>query len=216
MEQGSGDAARAFISGGWADVATEIHARRSQRPSWAFRLVSEGHRDILIDLAIRSHDGRTHPSEIASLPSRVELYSTLREHDEAPAFAPPGRDLDGLLWAISDRAFGDEMAHWRSKGEGYRIHRWPNLAEVGADAATIRLCAMLSTGFVAVDSIARSAQVELTVAHRVINALGLIGALDVSRTGFEDAVSSSRAGEDVAGKDVEPGFFGRLRRKLGF
>jgi hypothetical protein len=150
-----------------------------------------------------------------SFPTRPEAVSveTIAANPEDPLlFTLPGRDLDELLWIMGAVAFSSGPADWMRPEDRYTLTKWPNFTVVPHSMDQIRMTAMLSSGFLSAAELASAAGVSDAEAHRLINALSLIGSLESAMGPVAPPPFINARADDAASRG---GLFRLLRDKLG-
>lgn len=197
---------------GWKGAALAMHSLR-QIPSPMFvRLIATGYPPILIDTR---HRAFTWVVPMEAFPQRPEAVTveTIAANAEDPLLFPlPGRDLDELLWTMGTLAFPDRAADWMRPEDRYTLTKWPNFTVVPHSMDQIRMTAMLSSGFLSAEELATAAGVPIADAHRLINALSLIGSLESAMGPVAPPPFINARASDLEGKG---GLFRMLRDKLG-
>jgi hypothetical protein len=197
---------------GWKTAALAMHSIRQIASPMLVRLIATGCPPILIDTRHRAFSWAV-PME--SFPMRPEAVSveTIAASDEDPLlFSLPGRDLDELLWTMGAVAFSSGPADWMRPEDRYTLTKWPNFTVVPHSMDQIRMTAMLSSGFLSAAELATAAGVSNAEAHRLINALSLIGSLESAMGPVAPPPFINARADDTASRG---GLFRLLRDKLG-
>ncbi len=170
---------------GWTAAAMAIHAIWRMPAPMVITLQPTGFPPLEID--VRGYVYRW-DFALDDLPERPDSVAigTRAIDDAEPAFAGDdfrhrpafaGLDLDPVLWLIGTRAFEGTRASWLRAGDTYRLYRWPFFENLPITVEQRRIVSTSAKGFMSVEKLATKAKVEIDEAHRVINALSLMGLL---------------------------------------
>lgn len=195
---------------GWAQAAMAICGVRQLDDPVTLVLRIEGTGTVTINAQTHSYSGDISPHSFPTEPAAV--FVETRTPSPSTDSSPEERhDLDGLLWRIGYHSYDGVPASWLGPGRQYRLSRWPNIGSLDIDGDELRLIALLAHGFFTPEALATQLDGELSTAHRVINALSLIGLL----SSIELEASPAPSGPSTTTAHP-PGLFGRLRKRLGF
>ena len=200
---------------GWAGVAFALHSAMVSREPVAVTVAVQGHGSIVVNTLEHTYSWA---QETAELPFASAETSVSFMRAEL-AGAPQARNLDGLLWRISQAAFPHRLAPWLQEGDLYRMQRWPNLTTINPELDDMRQAAMLANGMFTVEELAGFSDRSYQPTRSLINALSLMDTLKIAvprDTGLL-AVHQQQAAAPVAPAQPKqkPGLFQRLRAKLG-
>ena len=165
---------------GWSSAATAIHAmRKLDTPVLLFLEVPELPTlilDFTHNVYVWDRPLQTLPVE----PLHVGVYTQPVNDGDAPICLLPGPNLDTLLWLIGLNSFEGALAWWLPEGERYHMARWPNLTEIPHTSDQMRMIAMLGNAYLTPLELARVSASSVAAAHRLLNALSLMGILKSS------------------------------------
>jgi hypothetical protein len=197
------------VTVGWTPAAMAVQAVLSLGTPVHLRMSIESHEPLLIDFRHHAFSWST-PLEdfpVDAVHTRLETVPT--SADDPPFFELPGQDLDGLLWQMGINAFDGRHAFWLSPGERYRLVRWPNLTQHSHSLSQVRMIAVLGNAYASAAELAAFADVEVSEAQRLINALSLMRILVRS----VEAPAATMAPQTAEAK--RDSLFARLRKRLG-
>ncbi len=197
------------VTVGWTQAAMAVQAVLSLSTPVHLRMSIESHGPLLIDFRHHAFSWST-PLEdfpVDAVHTRLETVPT--GADDPPYFELPGQDLDGLLWEMGINAFDGGAAFWLSPGERYRLTRWPNLTQHSHSLRQVRMIAVLGNAYASTAELAAFADVEVSEAQRLINALSLMRILARSAA----APAATMVPETAEAK--RQSLFARLRKRLG-
>ena len=106
-------------------------------------------------------------------------------------------------------AFDGRAAFWLSPDDRYRLTRWPNLTQHSHNLSHVRMIAVLGNAYASAAELAAYADVEVSEAQRMINALSLMRILSASAA----APAAEMAPQSPEAK--RESLFSRLRKRLG-
>lgn len=162
---------------GWAGAALTIHSMRKAGLPTILDIEVAGHPSITVDSRTNTFSWQLSLDRFPPEPSAVKVAVRIVD-DSTPAPFENGAPLDGLLWSIGLAAFPEQLAPWLAEG-AYRMSRWPDLSGFEPDPDPIRQAAMLSNGTFTIEQLANFTGRSIEPTRSLINALGLIGVLDV-------------------------------------
>ena len=195
---------------GWGNTAVEIHRVGSIPVPVNMRLEVADHPPIVIDFARRTYSATLPFDRYPIHPGSVAITAEAVAPGSPSPFPGVGVQLDGLLWAVGITAFEGQSAPWLRPTDRYRLTRWPNFTELPHTMDYIRMTALLGAGFLSLAELCAGASVSVGQAQRILNALSLMGGLQVAGPVEEPAmVLRQDAGHQSRG------LFGRLRARLG-
>ncbi|MBI5160848.1 MAG: hypothetical protein HY996_05470 [Micrococcales bacterium] len=195
---------------GWGNSAVEIHRVGTIPVPVTMRLEVADHPPIVIDFARRTYSATLPFDRYPIHPGSVAITAEAVAPGSPAPFPGIGVQLDGLLWAVGITAFEGSAAPWLRPSDRYRLSRWPNFTELPHTMDYIRMTALLGAGFLSLPELCAGASVSVGQAQRILNALSLMGGLQVVG-GVEEPTMVLR--QDAA--DQPRGLFGRLRARLG-
>ena len=189
---------------GWGAAAMAIHAIRRMPVPVLLRIDLIGTGAITIDPRVPGYGGGLQIIQLADHPRAVVVET----HAATEAPTTQTGDLEGLLWFIGERAFGEQPATWLWPGDRFRLTRWPSVAQIAIGLDEIRIFAALGAAHLNAAELANAAQVAPGKAQRAINALSLMGLLDNASSAPPPTPMPPRS-------TPASGLFGRLRQRLG-
>jgi hypothetical protein len=194
---------------GWTQAAMAVQAVLSLSTPVHLKMSIESHEPLLIDFRHHAFSWST-PLEAFPVDAvHTGLQTVPTSAGDPPFFELPGQDLDGLLWVMGLNAFDGRAAFWLSPDDRYRLTRWPNLTRHSHNLSHVRMIAVLGNAYASVAELAAYADVEVSDAQRMINALSLMRILTASAA----APAATMVPEAADAK--RDGLFARLRKRLG-
>ena len=163
---------------GWGGAALTIGSMRSAGVPVVLDVEVAGHPPLTIDTSRGSSSWQLELDRFPAEPSAVAVSVRIVDAG-APAPFASGAPLDSLLWKIGFAAFPDELAPWLRAGDAYRLARWPELSGFEPDTDPLRQAAMLSNGVFTLEQLANFTGRSIEPTRTLLNALGLIGVLEV-------------------------------------
>jgi hypothetical protein len=197
------------VTVGWTPAAMAVQAVLSLSTPVHLRMSIESHGPLLIDFRHHAFSWSTPLEDFPVDAIHTGLQTVPTGADDPPYFELPGQDLDGLLWQMGLNAFGGGPAFWLSPGERYRLTRWPNLTQHSHSLQQVRMIAVLGNAYASTTELAAFADVEVSEAQRLINALSLMRILTRSAA----APAATMVPETAEAK--RHSLFARLRKRLG-
>ena len=194
------------FTAGWTSAAIAVHSMLTIPVPMFLRLEADEHPPILIDFRHRAFSWPVPMAEFPAHPIDVRVETEPTTADAAPLFVLPGRNLDSLLWEIGQHSFAGLPAPWLNADDRFKLTRWPNLIEHAHTLTQMRMTAMLGNVQLTVAELAVAADVDVTEAQSLVNALSLMGILQTA-----DTAAVAPTVRPVAAQ----GLFDRLRRRLG-
>jgi hypothetical protein len=197
------------VTVGWTPAAMAVQAVLALNTPVHLRMTIEGHDPLLIDFRHHAFSWST-PLEqfpVDAVHTRLETIPTSPE--APPFFQLPGQHLDGLLWEMGINAFEGRAAFWLEPGDRYRLTRWPNLTQHSHNLSHVRMIAVLGNAYASAAELAKFADVEVSEAQRLINALSLMRILVRS----SEVPAATMAPQTAAAK--KQSLFTRLRERMG-
>lgn len=192
---------------GWSSAAMAIHSAIHQPTPAVLRLDIIGHPPIAVDLRYHAFMWEGDLARFPDEPPHVEVRSAVAPPDAGPIFELPGLELDILLWLVGLNSFSGSPATWLRRGERYRLQRWPNFTVLPRRMDHIRMTAALVNAPLSVDELSAATGVPVSDAQRLINALTLMEAVEIT--------SAAPVTPVVIPTQPERGLFRRLRERLG-
>lgn len=203
---------------GWASIAFALHsALVSREPVVMAIQVSQTSR-IIVNTLQHTYQWDGEQADLPPVQQNVPLTFSAGELQVA---GQQGRNLDGLLWRISQVAFPHRLAPWLQEGDLYRMQRWPNLTTINPELDDMRQAAMLANGMFTVDELAGFSDRSYQPTLALINALSLMNTLKIAAprdTAMIAAVQGHPAAVSAAPvpqPTQKTGLFQRLRNRLG-
>ena len=163
---------------GWAGAALTINSMRVTGVPTILDVDVAGHPPIVIDTRTGTFSWQLELDRFPAEPSAVKVSVRIVDAS-TPAPFEAGAPIDGLLWNMGLAAFPDELAPWLNEGDAYRMTRWPDLTGFDPDPDRIRQAAMLSNGAFTIAQLANFTGRSVEPTRSLLNALGLIGVLEV-------------------------------------
>ena len=204
---------------GWASVAFALHSALVSREPVVVTVQVTQATQIVVNTLEHTYRWDGEPSD--GLPPLRQNVPILFAQG-AVGGSTPGRNLDGLLWNISQTAFRNRLAPWLQDGDLYRMQRWPNLTTINPELDDMRQAAMLANGMFTVDELAGFSDRTYQPTLALINALSLMNTLKVAAprdtsmlNPFAAAPAAAPVAAPVARPVQKPGLFQRLRGRLG-
>lgn len=194
---------------GWTPAAMAVQAVLALSTPVHLRMTIESHEPLLIDFRHHAFQWSTPLEEFPVDAVHTGLQTVPTSADDPPFFDLPGQDLDGLLWVMGINAFDGGPAFWLSPDDRYRLTRWPNLTQHTHDLRQVRMIAVLGNAYASAAELAAFADVEVSEAQRLINALSLMRIL--SRSAAAPAATMAPQTADAKRESL----FSRLRKRLG-
>lgn len=197
------------VTVGWTPAAMAVNGVLSLNTPVHLRMSFESHEPLLIDFRHHAFSWST-PLEafpVDAVHTRLETVAT--SADDPPYFELPGQDLDGLLWLIGINAFDGRLAFWLSPDDRYRLTRWPNLTQHSHNLQQVRMIAVLGNAYASAAELATFADVDISEANRLINALCLMRIL------VRSAAAPAATMVPQTAQAKRESLFGRLRKRLG-
>lgn len=161
---------------GWTGAAMAIQAVRQLARPILVSLVPPNLPPIVIDLRYLTYDWDVPISRFPKDPGPVQVGTHFLD-DDPREISSRAVDVDPLLWMIGLHAFAGERASWLRAGDKYRLKRWPDFALVPCTPDQQRVVKTLAQGLMTAEKAAQKAKVTESIAHDVVNALSLMGAL---------------------------------------
>ena len=163
---------------GWSGAALTIHSMRAAGVPTVLDVEVAGHPPLTIDMRTATFSWQLELDRFPAEPSAVAVSVRIVEKN-APAPFEGGAPLDGLLWKMGFAAFPEELAPWLTAGDAYRLRRWPELSGFEPDTDPLRQAAMLSNGVFTLEQLAGFTGRSIEPTRTLLNALGLMGVLEV-------------------------------------
>jgi len=164
---------------GWSGAAVTIASMRRGGVPTILEVDVAGHPPLLIDLRHNAFAWQLGLDRFPAEPAAVSVSVRIADEASPAPFELPGAPLDSLLWHMGFAAFPDRLAPWLSEGEAYAMPRWPQLTGFEPDTDPLRQAAALSNGVFTIAQLAGFTGRSLEATRTLINALSLMGALDV-------------------------------------
>jgi hypothetical protein len=163
---------------GWGGAALTINSMRAAGVPTVLDVEIAGHPPLVIDTRASAFSWQLELDRFPAEPSAVAVSVRIVDAG-APAAFEGGAPLDGLLWKMGFAAFPDELAPWLRAGDAYRLRRWPDLSGFEPDTDPLRQAAMLSNGVFTLEQLANFTGRSIEPTRSLLNALGLMGLLEV-------------------------------------
>jgi hypothetical protein len=212
------------ISVGWTPAAIAVNSSLHLSAPVHLRMTIDGHAPLLIDFGRNAFSWSTPLEQFPVDAVHTGLETIPVAPGDPPFFAPPGQDLDGLLWLIGLNAFAGARAFWLPAGERYRLVRWPNLTRHAHTMVQMQMLAALANAHAGTAELAALVGADESEARRLVNALSLMRILSRSAAPAveEAAAPTAPTATEAEAETTEtaddrrrPGLFARLRRRLG-
>jgi hypothetical protein len=194
---------------GWTPAAMAVQAVLSLSTPVHLRMNIQSHEPLLIDFRHHAFSWSTPLDQFPVDAVHTGLQTVPTSPTDPPFFDLPGQDLDGLLWVMGLNAFDGGPAFWLSAGDRYRLTRWPNLTQHTHNLSHVRMIAVLGNAYASAAELAAFADVDVSEAQRMINALSLMRILTSSAA----APAATMAPQTPEAK--RESLFTRLRKRLG-
>ncbi|MBN9139956.1 MAG: DUF2510 domain-containing protein [Micrococcales bacterium] len=164
---------------GWSGAALTITSMRAAGVPTILDVEVAGHPSLVIDLRHNAFSWQLGLDRFPAEPSSVSVSVRIADASTPAPFELPGASLDGLLWKMGFAAFSDELAPWLQPGQAYRLTRWPQLTGFEPETDPLRQAAMLSNGAFTIEQLANFTGRSVEPTRTLINALSLMGVLEV-------------------------------------
>jgi hypothetical protein len=197
------------VTVGWTPAAMAVQAVLSLRTPVHLKMSIESHEPLLIDFRHHAFSWSTPLEQFPVDAVHTGLQTVPTSPTDPPFFDLPGQDLDGLLWMMGLNAFDGGAAFWLSPDDRYRLTRWPNLTRHSHNLSHVRMIAVLGNAYASASELAAFADVDVSEAQRMINALSLMRILVPSAA----APAATMAPQTAEAK--RESLFSRLRKRLG-
>ena len=164
---------------GWSGAALTIVSMRQAGVPTILDVEVAGHPSLVIDLRHNAFSWQLGLDRFPAEPSSVAVSVRIADASTPAPFELPGDSLDGLLWKMGFAGFADELAPWLQPGQAYRLARWPQLSGFEPETDPLRQAAMLSNGIFTIEQLANFTGRSVEPTRTLINALSLMGVLEV-------------------------------------
>lgn len=191
---------------GWARLALVLNTLHGVENAVLLIEFADEER-LIIDWARGDYWWTTPLSEVPAAPTVTRVRMSRVPGTTIPFVQEQPERLAPLLWTIGLHAFPTESAWWQLPGSRFLVTSWPNFTDLDHDPAHVRMTALLARTPMTPEQLARAARVDPLLATLFVNALDLMGHLEV-------LPAAAEAPMDVSSPPVSS-LFSRLRARLG-